>query len=188
MTTSTRFPQHTLETAPAESQPYLKASKEKLGFVPNVYAYLAETPVGMEAVSQLAKLFSRTTFTEAQRNLLLLTASVENSCRFCVAAHTFGATAGGVDPATITAIRSGEPVINAQDAALAGFVRCMIRERGQVPESELQKFLDSGFTPRQALEVTVGVALKVLTNYVNHLTHTEVNPQLHAHAWEPGSS
>src|ERR1700730_11151337 len=152
MTSVNPFPLHTIETAPAASKPYLTASKERLGFVPNLYAYMAETPVGMEALSQLASLFSRTTFSEAQRHLLLLTASVENRCTFCVAAHTFGATAGGIDAGTVAAIRSASPVENAQDAALVQFVRCMIRERGFMPESELQAFLNSGFTARHALE------------------------------------
>jgi AhpD family alkylhydroperoxidase len=187
MTGVNSFPLHTIETAPAVSKSYLIAAKDRLGFVPNLYAYMAETPAGLEALSQLANIFSRTTFSEAQRHLLLLTASVENRCTFCVAAHTFGATAGRVEAGTIAAIRSGGPVENAQDAALVAFVRCMIRERGFMPESELQAFLNAGFTPRHALEAIVGVTLKILTNYVNHMTHTELNPELRLHAWEPSA-
>ena len=187
MTSVNCFPLHTIETAPAESKPHLITANERLGFVPNVYAYMAEAPVSLEALSQLAKIFSRTGFSEAQRHLLLLTGSVENRCTFCVAAHTFGATAGGVKSDTVAAIRSGSPIEDARDAALVAFVRCVIRQRGFVSESELQAFLDSGFTPRHALEAIVGVTLKILTNYINHMTHTELNPELRAHAWEAGT-
>lgn len=181
------FPLHTIETAPAGSKPHLLAAKERLGFVPNLYAYMAEAPASLEALSQLAESFRRTGFSESERHLLLLTGSVENKCTFCVAAHTFGAAAGGVESDTVAAVRSGTRIENARDAALVAFVRCVIRERGFVPDSELQAFLDSGYTPRHALEAIVGVTLKILTNYVNHMTHTELNPELRLHAWEPSA-
>jgi hypothetical protein len=36
------FPLHTLETAPAESKALLTTIATRFGFLPNVYAYLAE--------------------------------------------------------------------------------------------------------------------------------------------------
>lgn len=177
------FPLHTIESAPAESKPYLLAAGQKRGFVPNVYAHMAEAPIALEALTQLTALFSRTGFTERQQHILLLTASVENRCTFCVAAHTMGAEAGGVAPEAVAAIRDDGSIENPQDAALVAFVRTVIRERGFVPENDLQAFLRSGFTPRHVLEAIVGVSLKILTNYINHITHTELNLEISAHAW-----
>lgn len=179
-----RFPRHTIESAPAESKPHLLAASQMRGFVPNVYAYMAEAPITLEALAQLATLFNRSGFTESERHLILLAASVENRCTFCVAAHTMGAQVGGVAPNDIAAIRNGATANDPRDAALVAFVRTVIRDRGLVAENDLQTFLDSGFTQRHALETIVGVTLKILTNYINHMTHTDLNPEISAHVWE----
>jgi AhpD family alkylhydroperoxidase len=177
------FTLHTLETAPAESKAHLTTVATRFGFLPNVFAYLAEAPVALEALLQLSELFSRTSLTEPQRHLLLLTSSVENRCTFCAAAHTRGAKAGGVGMDSIEAIRKGAAPERVEDAALVSFVRAVIRSRGFVSDAELKAFFDHGFTPRHAFEVILGVTVKIMTNYTNHIAHTELNPELSAYAW-----
>lgn len=177
------FPLHTSETAPPESAPLLATVQARFGFLPNVYAHLAEAPPVLQALLDVSAIFARTSFTERQRHVLLLTSSVENHCTFCVAAHTRGAIAGGVGDSAIAAIRDGQLPAGAEDAALVSFVRAMIRTRGFVPDEDLGAFFRGGFTPRHALEVVLGVALKILTNYANHLTHTELNPELASYVW-----
>lgn len=127
------FTLHTLETAPAESKALLTAVATRFGFLPNVYAYLAEAPVALEALAQLSAIFSRTSLTEPQRHLLLLTSSVENQCSFCVAAHTRGAKAGartvcsstrGQHPHDLRLLRLG---LGRPRAASAGRQLCELR-------------------------------------------------------------
>jgi len=177
------FPLHTLDTAPAEARPLLAGIVKRFGFLPNVYAHLAESPVALEALLQLSAMFERTTLSAPQRHLLLLTSSVENRCTFCVAAHTRGARAAGVAADSIESIRDGALPQRADDAALVRFVRAVIVGRGFVSSGELDSFYAHGFTPQQVLEVVLGVTLKILTNYANHVTGTELNPELAAFAW-----
>ncbi len=185
MKSTDRFVLHTVETAPAESKPLLTTVATRFGFLPNVYAHLAESPPTLEALLQLATIFSRTSLSERQRHVLLLAASVENHCSFCVAAHSRGAAAGGVQETSITSIRNGELPEGADEAALVEFIRAVVRSRGFVSEAELGAFFERGFTPRNALEVVLGVTLKILTNYANHITHTELNSELSAYRWDP---
>lgn len=56
--------------------------------------------------------------------------------------------------------------------ALRDFAQRMARERGAVDDAAVQAFLDAGFGRRQVLEVVLGVAQKVMRNYVNHLPET----------------
>ena len=177
------FVLHTLETAPDEAKGPIGDVAKRFGFLPNVYAYIAEAPAALEALLQLSVLFGRTSLTEQQRHLLLLTSSVENECSFCVAAHTRGARAGGVGEESIASIREGAIPERPEDAAMVSFVRAVIRTRGFVSDAEVQAFLDRGSTTRHVLEVVLGVTLKILTNYTNHLTHTELNPELAAFEW-----
>lgn len=45
----TPFPNHTIDSAPAAARPVLEQTRQVLGFVPNLYANLAEAPVALEA-------------------------------------------------------------------------------------------------------------------------------------------
>lgn len=177
------FPLHTIETAPAESKEMLSGVVARFGFLPNVYAHLAEAPATLEGLLALSKIFMGTSLGDRQRHVLMLTSSVENRCTFCVAAHTRGAIAGGLSAQSVAALRDGGSPENAEDAAMAAFVRAMIRSKGFVTDEELAAFYRAGFTQRNALEVVLGVTLKIITNYANHMTHTELNPELAAFRW-----
>jgi len=54
--------------------------------------------------------------------------------------------------------------------------------------SELQRFLDAGFRREQVFEVLVGVAMKTLSNYANHIAGTPLDQRLQPFAWAPVSA
>ncbi len=45
-------------------------------------------------------------------------------------------------------------------------------------KAEIARFIDAGFERHQILEVLVGVTLKTLSNYTNHLADTPIDEQL----------
>ena len=81
------FTLHTLETAPLESRPFLQQAKNQLGFIPNLYAALAESPAILETNQVLTALFNKTAFTVTERQLILLSISRVRNCSYCLAAH-----------------------------------------------------------------------------------------------------
>lgn len=181
------FTAHTPETAPAGSAEVLQGVQEKMGFVPNLFAHLAESPTATKAYAQLSELLGQSSLSPQQLQIALLATSVENRCHFCVAAHSAGGTKAKVSQETLDAIRSETTPDDAKDAALVQFVRRVVRDRGWVPESEVQGFLDAGFSEAQVLDVITAVALKTLSNYSNHLTNPELNTELESFAWNPES-
>ena len=44
---------------------------------------------------------------------------------------------------------------------------------GAVPDAELERFFAQGFTPRQALELVVGIATYTLSIFANRMTRSE---------------
>jgi len=180
------FKAHTIETAPEASAEVMKGAQDKMGFVPNLFAHLAESPTATKAYAQLSDLLAQSSLSPQQLQTTLLTTSVENRCHFCVAAHTAGGTKAKVAQDTLDAIRAEGTPGDAGDAALVRFVRQVVRERGWVPESEVKAFLDAGYSEAQVLDVITAVALKTLSNYSNHLTNPALNAELEGFAWEPG--
>ena len=50
-------------------------------------------------------------------------------------------------------------------------------------EPQVAAFVAAGYQPAQVLEVLVGIMLKTLSNYTNHLAHTTLDPAFAARAW-----
>ena len=154
------FITHTVESAPQAAQAVLKGAQKGLGFIPNLYANMAESPVVLNAYTTLAGKFEKSSFSSTEQQVVLLTASVVNNCEFCVAAHSVIAKQmQKVDADVVNAVRDGNAITDARLEALATF------------------------TKAQALEVVLGVTMKTLSNYTNHLTETVVNEDFAAEAW-----
>jgi uncharacterized peroxidase-related enzyme len=178
-----RFPLHTPETAPADAKATLAAIQSKMGFLPNLYGKLAAAPAALEAYTTLSGIFDKTSLSPAERQTVLLAASVENKCGFCVAAHSAGAKRAKAPHDVVAAIRERKPVADPRLGALADFTQAIVRERGWVGEPIVTKFVNAGFTPQQVVEVVVGVTLKTLSNYTNHIVDVPLNEQLAGEQW-----
>lgn len=180
----TQFVFHTPESAPEAAAASLTAIKQKLGFVPSFYAGLAEAPAALQGYLALAEIYGKTSLDAKAQQTVLLAVSVENGCEFCVAAHSMMAQkVAKLDEANLAALRRGERLPDERLNALATFARAVVRERGGVQGPALEAFLAAGFSQAQVLEVILGVSLKSLSNYGNHVLGTPLNPELQAYAW-----
>ncbi len=176
----------TLESAPAESKPYLEASKARNGFIPNLLGVLANSPAAIEMYVKVGEMNGRTSFSLEERETVQITAATNHGCAFCVAGHTAVCyKQGNLAPELVNAMRDQTPLPDAKLEALAEFTRAVIRSRGAVSQAELDAFYAAGYGEQQVLETILGVALATLCNFANSLAGTELNPQLEAYRWTP---
>ncbi len=178
------FTLHDTTTAPAEARERLEKAQKAMGFIPNLFANMAEAPASLEAYQTLDGIFAKTSLSPVEREVVLLATSVENRCHFCVAAHSGRAKQAGMDEAVLDALRAGGKLPDARLDALATFTRAVVRERGWAGDAAVQDFIDAGFTHGQVLEVVLGVSLKTLSNYTNHIAGTPLNTELSSLAWD----
>ncbi len=177
------FPHHTIDTAPAASQPLLDGAKRAFGFVPNLQAHMAESPELLAGYSALWDLFAKTTLTPQEQQVVYLTSNFENDCHYCMAGHSTLAKMIGMDAATLAALRAGTPLPDAKLEALHRLTTTVVRERGFVPDAEIDAFLAAGYSRRNVLDVILGVATKVMSNYTNHVVHTEYDAFMKGNEW-----
>ena len=179
----TAFTLHTTDTAPDGSREVLEASQKALGFVPNLYARMAGSPAALEGYTTLAKIFDTSSLSPTERQVVLITASFENGCDYCMAAQSTIAGMQKVSDEVVAALREGAPIGDTKLDALANLTRSVVRERGWASESDLQAFLEAGYGEAQVHEVVLGVGLKVLSNYTNHLASLPLDEAFKAQAW-----
>ena len=181
----TDFTIHTEDTAPEESKALLADSRKAYGMVPGLHAVMAEAPGLLDGYKQLHELFANSSFNNDELTVVWQSINVEHSCHYCVPAHTAIAKGMGVSDELSNALRDQAPLPNARLEALRTFTLNVVRNRGNVDDQAVQAFLDAGFTRRQILEVVLGVAQKVMSNYTNHLAQTPVDAPFRAFEWAP---
>jgi uncharacterized peroxidase-related enzyme len=164
------FKLHTIETAPEAARNDLADVRQKFGRVPNFFAVAAESPAAIKAYVSLSNILRTTNLTPAEQQIVILTASVENKCGYCVAAHSRGAKMAGVSENEIDAITNKIPLKDPKTEALRRLVSKIVDKRGWVSDAEVRAFLNQGYSKAQLLDVMVGVSMKTLSNYINHLT------------------
>ncbi len=166
--------------APEAARPLLQKAEQKYGFVPNILGVMANSPALLEAYMALSQIFEKTGFSAAEKQTVLLAVSTENACDYCRAAHSAIARMQGVDEAVIKAIGNGDTLPDAKLEALFKFTRTMVDKRGRPSDEDLRAFLGAGYDQAQVQDVIVGIGMKTLSNYNNHIAATPLDPQFKA--------
>ena len=179
----TPFPTHSIDTAPAAALPILQASLKSYGFVPNLYATMAEAPSLLEGYTTLSTIFGATDLSETERQIILMTNNRLNGCTYCMAAHTTLSQMAGVADDVIAALRNNTLIADRKLEALRQFSIVVNDSRGWPSDADIDAFLAAGYSRQTVLEVIVGTALKVLSNYTNHVADTALDDAFRANAW-----
>ena len=180
----TDFPSHDLETAPEESKPLLEASNKAFGRLPGLHKVMAESPQALQAYQLLHKLFTETEFDADELTVVWQTINVEHECHYCVPAHTGIAKKMKVSDEISNALRDETPLPSEKLEALRKFTLQMLRSRGNVTEKQLQAFFAAGYGHRAVLDIILGLAQKVMSNYTNHVAETPLDEPVKPFAWQ----
>lgn len=178
------FTLHDEASAPPDSKALLEDSRRVFGMIPNLHAVMAEAPGMLEGYKALHQLFLNTSFDEEEKTVVWQAVNVEHECHYCVPAHTAIAKRMNVSDTISDALRDRTPLPNARLEALRTFTLQVVRKRGRLDPANLQAFLEAGYTKRHILEVVLGVAQKVMSNYVNHITGTPLDRPFKAFEWD----
>jgi uncharacterized peroxidase-related enzyme len=166
-----------LETANEEQKGILQNAKKANGMIPNMYKNMVNLPALQNTYDFGYNQFRKESgFSPAEQEVVLLTISIDNSCGYCTAAHSYIAENVSKTPQdVIKAIRNGTRIEDERLKALHEFTKVMNETRGNPSPDQAQKFLDAGYSEKQILAIILAQAVKTISNYSNHVFHTEVD-------------
>ncbi|HYS65266.1 MAG TPA: carboxymuconolactone decarboxylase family protein [Paraburkholderia sp.] len=181
------FPHLTVDIADARAREVLETARKATGGIPNMYAGMANMPALLDTYLHGYQLFRKeSTLTSAEQELVFLVISRVNECTYCVAAHSWIADKVSKTPEqAIQAVRDDEMIEDPKLRALAEFTRTMVISRGNPTQAQLEAFVSAGYTEKNVLEIILALAVKTISNYSNHLLHTEVDAKFASTAWAP---
>lgn len=174
----------TVSNAPEESRKILESVGKGMGFVPNLFATFAHNPEVLKSYLSLGDSFAKAGFSLLEQQIVLLTVSRENQCGYCMAAHSAISAMSKLDETVITQLRNGETLRDQKLEALRTFTKRVVAARGLPDASDVSAFLSVGYQQGHILGVILGITLKTLSNYTNHIAKTPLDDAFKAFQWE----
>jgi len=180
----TDFQTHTLETAPEDAKPLLENTKKAAGMIPNLHAIMAESPALLEAYQTVSAIFDRKTDLNAtEQQIIAMTNNRLNGCDYCMAAHTTIMQMKKVPEDVIVSLRENKPIADPKLEALRVFAEKVNLQRGWMEDGDIEALLAAGYTKQTVLDVIVGTAYKVLSNFTNHVAQTPLDKAFAKNKW-----
>lgn len=179
---------HAIDPAKADGaqKEILDKAVKQVGFLPNMYANMANAPGVLSTYLHGYALFrGESGLKPAEQEVVFLAVSQVNGCNYCTAAHSMIADKkSGVPADVLKAIRSSEPIPDARHAALYALTAEMVRTQGRPDAATVKAFLGVGFQERDVLYIILAIAVKTLSNYSNHAFATPVDAAFAAYRVE----
>ena len=176
----------TEDTANETQATVLAAAKAAVGFIPNMYGGMVNSPGLLETyLDGYGRFRNSGLFTPPEQETIFLVLSRENGCTYCVTAHSMiAAKKSGVSEGALAALREGREIPEPKLDALARFTAHMHHSRGLPTKAEVAAFKTAGFGDVHIYEIILAQSVKTLSNFANHIQHTEVDGVFSAFQWE----
>lgn len=152
----------------------LAGVQKQLGITPNLMKTLAHSTAGLEAYLNFNGSLAHGKLNPKLRELIAVAVAQENSCQYCLSAHT---TIGGMVGLTPEQTNDARDFASADAKTAAGlhFAKAVLQQRGQIADAELASVRAAGFSDAEVVEIIAHVSLNIFTNYFNNVAATEVD-------------
>ncbi|MEM7160877.1 MAG: carboxymuconolactone decarboxylase family protein [Bacteroidota bacterium] len=141
---------------------------QKLGFVPNLYAYYAKSETALGDYLQFTG--RKSTLKAKEIEVVNLITSQINNCNYCLAAHTAIAKMNGFTDSQIVELRNGTAPFDSKIDALVRLVGEAVENRGKISEERLNAFFEAGYTEANLVDVNIAIGQKTISNFIHNMT------------------
>lgn len=161
-------------TATAEQNALLDAIQAKLGMVPNFLKVFANSPAALRAFLGLHSIAGEGSLDAPTRERIALALAQQNTCEYCLAAHTAIGRKAGLTGQEIQANRAGGSE-DAKAAVAVQFARALVEHKGDVTTAEIQSMREVGYSDAAIVEVITHVGMNLLTNILGKASRVEID-------------
>jgi AhpD family alkylhydroperoxidase len=159
------FTIHTEQSAPEGSREALSSIRQRIGFIPNLAATIAGSPIALKAFGAMQAALGGTSLSALEREVAGVTVSVANAAPYSIAAHSTFAAAAGASLDLVAALRAGEPLEDERLEQVRAFTAGLLS--GAPVETSL--------SAEEQLEVVTQVAYTTFANLAANLAETPID-------------
>lgn len=173
MNTLTKFKVPTREEVTPQNQAIFDKLNSGLGFVPNLYAAMANSENALGNFLTFAN--GATSFSKKEKEVIDLAISQVNDCKYCQAAHTAIAKMNGFSEAQILELRTGNASWDSKYDALAKISKSLAETRGRVDEDLKEAFYAAGYNDENLVDLVLAAGIIGITNTLHNLVGVEID-------------
>lgn len=140
--------------------------KKGLGFVPNIYAFLAINETAL--TDYLTYQRRQSTLSNKEKEVINLVASQINSCKYCQSAHTAISKMNGFTEEQIIEIRKLNITFDDKVKVLAEVTASLVKNRGKASQEALENFINAGYTQTNFIDVIMVISDITVSNYLHN--------------------
>ncbi|EAY31506.1 carboxymuconolactone decarboxylase family protein [Microscilla marina] len=164
----------TREQAAPETQGIFDALKKKVGKVPHLYATIAHSHKGLNALLTLGDNLNGGEFSAKEGEAIALAVGESNACTYCLSAHTaIGKMVGFTEEETVQ-LRTGA-IEDTKLSALTKLAKAITEKNGLPDQALIEEFFAAGYNKAALVELVGHVTKNIFTNYINHIAETTVD-------------
>lgn len=160
--------------ANAEQKALLDAIHNQLGMVPNFLKVFANSPAALKAFLGLFGVANEGALEPQTRERIALALAQQNSCQYCLSAHTALGANAGLTGDEMAANRAGSSQ-DAKAAVAVKLARSLVEHKGDITTAELSEARDAGYSDAEIVEIITHVGLNVLTNILGKASRVEID-------------
>lgn len=162
------------QTATGEAKTLLDAVQAKLGMTPNFLRVLGNSPAALGAFLGLHQIAESGALDMQTRERIAVALAQQNTCAYCLSAHSAIGRKVGLSGDEIDANREGTSH-DAKAAAAVGFARALVEHTGDVTQAELDAVRAAGYGDAEIVEIIVHVGMNLLTNILGKASRVDID-------------
>lgn len=162
------------KSANEEQKLLLDAIQSQLGMVPNFLKVFANSPSALRAFLGLHGIAGEGSLDPQTRERIALALAQQNTCEYCLSAHTAIGRKAGLNGSEIEANRAGTSQ-DAKAAAAVKFAKSLAEHSGEVTTAEILDVRNAGYSESDIVEIITHVGMNILTNILGKASRLDID-------------
>ncbi len=184
-----RYPVPDMDDLPGDIKERIVAVQEKSGFVPNVFLTLAHRPDEFRAFFAYhdALMEKGGGLTKAEREMIVVATSTDNSCQYCVVAHGAILRIRAKNPmvADQVGVNYRKADITERQSAMLTFAMKVSRDSRSIGDGDFQSLREHGFSDEDIWDIAAITAFFALSNRMANFMSMRPNDEFYSMGREP---
>jgi len=164
----------TREEVSPQSQEIFDTLKQKLGSVPNLYAYIGHSANALGNYLAFQQGQAKGRFNAKEREAVFLAVSEVNGCRYCQSVHTAVGKMNGFSDEEIIQLRQGTHP-DQKYQTITRLAAAIQRTHGRPDQALVDAFFELGYTQGDLVDLVSLVTDKVFANYLHNMTQIPID-------------
>jgi AhpD family alkylhydroperoxidase len=164
----------TYEQVDADAKPAFDQFIKLTGKMPNLYATIGYSAIGLNAYLEYTRQQAKGTFHARDREAVYLIVSQINGCEYCLASHTQSAIKNGWKEEDTLLLRAGT-YPDKKWQVIYQVIHSVIENRGGVDDALLEEFFALGYNEGGLIDLLALVNVMSFTNYAYRLTKIPID-------------